>query len=158
MNSLNPFNTPDIIQDGGIVEYVTFTSLVPRLQAQKCLAACHVLVSPQIPNPDGRPFFGSPTKLFDYIAIGKGIVARNLDQIGQALRDGESAILTAAGEYCEPCPRDLPIGEKRDSAKPSRQSTSAGGRVKIQVGKSRGSAAGRRYKAVGSDRLKLARG
>jgi glycosyltransferase involved in cell wall biosynthesis len=50
------------------------------------LAASNVCLSPHVPNPDGTPFFGSPTKLFEYMAMGKLIVASDLDQIGWVLR------------------------------------------------------------------------
>jgi len=55
-------------------------------------------VSPHVPNADGSPFFGSPTKLFEYMAMGKGIVASNLDQIGDVLRHGETAWLVPPGD------------------------------------------------------------
>jgi glycosyltransferase involved in cell wall biosynthesis len=64
---------------------VTYTGLVPQSEAPALLAACDVLVSPHVPNADGSRFFGSPTKLFEYMAVGKGIVASDLDQIGQIL-------------------------------------------------------------------------
>ncbi len=38
-----------------------------------------------MPNDDGSPFFGSPTKLFEYMAMGKAIVASRLDQIAEVL-------------------------------------------------------------------------
>ena len=50
------------------------------------LAASDVLLSPHVPNPDGTPFFGSPTKLFEYMAMAKPIVASELDQIGWVLK------------------------------------------------------------------------
>jgi glycosyltransferase involved in cell wall biosynthesis len=57
-----------------------------------------VLASPHVANPDGTPFFGSPTKLFEYMAMGKGIVASNLDQIGEVLQHGRTAWLVAPGD------------------------------------------------------------
>ena len=54
-----------------------------------------------MPNADGSPFFGSPTKLFEYMAMGKGIVASDLDQIGEVLNagdDGPVAVMVAPGD------------------------------------------------------------
>ena len=56
------------------------------------------LVSPHVPNPDGTPFFGSPTKLFEYMAMGKGIVASNLAQIGEVLEHKKTAWLVKPGD------------------------------------------------------------
>jgi glycosyltransferase involved in cell wall biosynthesis len=65
--------------------YWTLTGLIPQSHAPLHLAATDILVSPHVPNPDGSRFFGSPTKLFEYMAMGKTIVASDLDQIGQVL-------------------------------------------------------------------------
>jgi glycosyltransferase involved in cell wall biosynthesis len=46
-----------------------------------------VVVSPHVANADGSRFFGSPTKLFEYMAMARPIVASNLDQIGEVLRN-----------------------------------------------------------------------
>jgi glycosyltransferase involved in cell wall biosynthesis len=62
------------------------------------MAACDILVSPHVPNPDGTPFFGSPTKLFEYMAMGKGIVASDLDQIGEVLEHDRTAWLVKPGD------------------------------------------------------------
>lgn len=77
---------------------VTFTGLVPPSEAREYMAACDILVSPHVPNPDGTPFFGSPTKLFEYMAMGKAIVASNLDQIGEVLSHGKTAWLVKPGD------------------------------------------------------------
>lgn len=66
-------------------EFVTLTGLVQQDQASRYLAASDVLLSPHVPNADGSRFFGSPTKLFEYMAMGKGIVASDLEQIGHVL-------------------------------------------------------------------------
>jgi glycosyltransferase involved in cell wall biosynthesis len=46
-----------------------------------------------VPNADGSPFFGSPTKLFEYMAMERAIIASDLDQIGEVLRHGDTAWL-----------------------------------------------------------------
>lgn len=68
--------------------WVVFPGLVPQHETVKYLAACDILVSPHVANADGSRFFGSPTKLFEYMAMGKGIIASDLDQIGEVLSDG----------------------------------------------------------------------
>ena len=87
-----------ILAEGRALEQATLTGLVPQEEGATYLAACDVLVSPHVPNPDGTPFFGSPTKLFEYMAMGKGIVASRLDQIGEVLEDGKTALLVPPGD------------------------------------------------------------
>jgi glycosyltransferase involved in cell wall biosynthesis len=65
---------------------VTLAGLVPQAEGPLHLAASDILLSPHVRNADGTPFFGSPTKLFEYMAMGKAIVASDLDQIGEVLR------------------------------------------------------------------------
>jgi glycosyltransferase involved in cell wall biosynthesis len=65
------------------------------------LDGCDVLVSPHVPLEDGSDFFGSPTKLFEYMAMGKGIVASRLGQIGDVLKDRETALLVEPGSIAE---------------------------------------------------------
>jgi glycosyltransferase involved in cell wall biosynthesis len=52
-----------------------------------------ILAAPHVPNADGTRFFGSPTKLFEYMAMGRAIVASRLEQIGEVLEDGRTAVL-----------------------------------------------------------------
>lgn len=66
--------------------YVRLAGLVPQREAPRFLAASDLLLSPHVGNADGSRFFGSPTKLFEYMAMGRGIVASELDQIGEVLR------------------------------------------------------------------------
>ncbi|MFQ5654682.1 MAG: glycosyltransferase, partial [Planctomycetota bacterium] len=62
------------------------------------LAACDILASPHVDNPDGTTFFGSPTKLFEYMAMGRAIVASDLAQIGEVLEHRRSAWLVPPGD------------------------------------------------------------
>lgn len=93
------------LANDGAADYTVLTGLVPQQEGPKHLAACDILVSPHRPNQDGTPFFGSPTKLFEYMAMGKGIVASDLDQIGDILEHGKTAWMVKAGD-----PRSLKEG------------------------------------------------
>lgn len=84
---------------------VTFTGTISYSEIQNYLAICDILLSPHCPQVDGREFFGSPTKLFEYMAMKKGIVASNLGQIGEILKNGQTAILVNPGDA-----RDLARG------------------------------------------------
>jgi glycosyltransferase involved in cell wall biosynthesis len=85
------------VKMNGLTDYVTFTGIVPHQEVPEYLASCDILVSPHTPMVDGTEFFGSPTKLFEYMAMGKGIVASNLGQIGEILGNNQTAILTKPG-------------------------------------------------------------
>lgn len=61
--------------------HVTFTGILPSCQARNYLAACDAFLSPNQPNPDGSRFFGSPTKLFEYMSLAKPIIASHIEQI-----------------------------------------------------------------------------
>jgi glycosyltransferase involved in cell wall biosynthesis len=65
------------------------------------LDACEILVAPHVPLADGSEFFGSPTKVFEYMAMGKAIVASRLGQIGDVLVDEETALLVQPGNVGE---------------------------------------------------------
>ena len=80
---------------------VLLPGIVPHDQVRAYLDAADILVSPHVPMADGRPFFGSPTKLFEYMAMGKAIVASNLDQLAQVLRHQHTALLVQPGNVAE---------------------------------------------------------
>lgn len=66
--------------------FAILTGLVAQADTPSYLATSDVLVSPHVPNEDGSPFFGSPTKLFEYMAMSRGILASDLGQIGDVLQ------------------------------------------------------------------------
>ena len=82
----------------GLEEKVFMTGLIDHERALELLAASDVCVSPHVPNPDGSRFFGSPTKLFEYMGLGKPIVASDLEQIGEVIRDGQTGLLGPPGD------------------------------------------------------------
>jgi glycosyltransferase involved in cell wall biosynthesis len=77
---------------------VIFTGAVEHEQVPKLLDACDILVAPHVPLEDGSEFFGSPTKLFEYMAMGKAIVASRLGQIGDILENEVTALLVEPGK------------------------------------------------------------
>jgi glycosyltransferase involved in cell wall biosynthesis len=81
----------------GVRARVEFTGTLPHDVALRRLRTCAVLASPHTPL-EGREFFGSPTKLFEYMALGRPIVASALGQIGEILADDESAVLVRPGD------------------------------------------------------------
>ncbi len=64
-----------------IENYVKLTGLIPQKEAPIYLSISDCFLSPHI-KQKGK-FIGSPTKLFEYMAFAKPIIASNLDQIGE---------------------------------------------------------------------------
>jgi glycosyltransferase involved in cell wall biosynthesis len=79
----------------------TFTGYIPHKQAPAYLDACDILASPHVRSEDGSEFFGSPTKLFEYLAMARPIVASRLGQIAEIIRDGENGRLVEPGDARE---------------------------------------------------------
>lgn len=65
--------------------YVTLTGLVPQHEGPRHLACANLLVAPHVPTPDGSEFFGSPTKLFEYMAMERPILAAALGQMADVM-------------------------------------------------------------------------
>lgn len=74
-----------ILHDKQVRNKVTFTGMLDAQLMPAYLAACDAYICPTQPNKDGTPFFGSPTKLFEYMAMGKPIIASHIGQIGDVL-------------------------------------------------------------------------
>ena len=103
-----------ILAENGMREAAVFTGLVPQEQGPVHLAAMDVLVAPHVPNPDGSRFFGSPTKLFEYMATGRGIVASRLEQIGEVLEHERTALLVPPADEAALAAAILRLVDDRD--------------------------------------------
>lgn len=86
-----------LAQELGVEGNCTFTGLVSQIEGPRYLACCDILAAPHVPNADGTEFFGSPTKLFEYMAMGRAIVASRLGQIGDVLEHGHTGWLVEPG-------------------------------------------------------------
>ncbi|MEK6335792.1 MAG: glycosyltransferase [Acidobacteriota bacterium] len=86
-----------LVRAAGKEQQVIFTGHVKHQRVPALLDACDILLSPHVPLEDGSEFFGSPTKLFEYMAMGKGIVASRLGQIGDVLTDEKTGLLVEPG-------------------------------------------------------------
>lgn len=86
------------LREAGADHQVISTGAVAHERVPALLDACDVLTSPHVPLEDRSEFFGSPTKLFEYMAMGKGIVASRLGQIGDVLTNEETALLVEPGD------------------------------------------------------------
>jgi glycosyltransferase involved in cell wall biosynthesis len=76
----------DIVGETAARGLVTFTGLVAQSETPAYVVSADILLSPHIQNRDGSRFFGSPTKLFEYMIAGRAIIASNLDQLAEVLR------------------------------------------------------------------------
>jgi glycosyltransferase involved in cell wall biosynthesis len=74
------------IAEAAISDRVVDAGMVHQQEAARLLAACDVFLSPHSRNMGSKPFFGSPTKLFEYMAYGAGIVCSDLVQLGEVMR------------------------------------------------------------------------
>jgi ubiquinone/menaquinone biosynthesis C-methylase UbiE len=83
------------VERHGLASRVRRVGRVPQAEGARLLQACDIYVSPHNTHMIDSRFFGSPTKIFEYMAMGGGIVASDLEQIGEvlspALRVGDFA-------------------------------------------------------------------
>ena len=100
-NGLMMPEVKNIIKNYKIEKQVILPGFVEQSLGPIYLAACDILISPHIENPDGTKFFGSPTKLFEYMAMGKPIIASKLGQLQEILKHEETALLTTPGNEIE---------------------------------------------------------
>ena len=77
-------------------ERIIFTGEVPFDRMPQYLRTCDILVSPQMPFI-GSSFHQSPIKLYEYMAVGRAIIASDLGQIKEVIKDGYNGMLFESG-------------------------------------------------------------
>jgi glycosyltransferase involved in cell wall biosynthesis/ubiquinone/menaquinone biosynthesis C-methylase UbiE len=97
------------VAEHSLVTRVKSMGRVPQAEGARLLAACDLYVSPHNSHMVDSKFFGSPTKLFEYMAMGEGIVGSDLEQLGEVLSpalrvaDFDNADLTVTNERSVLC-------------------------------------------------------
>jgi glycosyltransferase involved in cell wall biosynthesis len=71
----------------GVSERVVFTGVIPRSQVPDYVAAFDIALQPAVTA------YASPLKLFEYLALGKAILAPNTPNLREVLDDGGNAML-----------------------------------------------------------------
>lgn len=79
-------------------EQVIFTGAIEQERAPEYLAVCDAYLCPTQPNADGSRFFGSPTKLFEYMSMAKPIIASDLEQVGHVVSPAFKVTKNTSGE------------------------------------------------------------
>ncbi len=80
----------------GVRSRITFTGFVARADVPSRLAEADLFVLPTLDTPSAR--YTSPLKMFEYMALGRPIVATDLPPVREVLTDGENARLVPPGD------------------------------------------------------------
>jgi glycosyltransferase involved in cell wall biosynthesis len=86
-----------LAREVGVSDRLTITGLVPPNEVARRLATADVLVLPNTPSAISERYT-SPLKLFEYLTIGRPIVASDLPAIREVLTNDRDALLVPAGD------------------------------------------------------------
>jgi len=82
----------EIMKHDNVFDHAIITGFKPYNEIPSYLAACDVLLTPCVNNPDSE-FFNSPVKLFEYMAMQKPIIATSVGQQRDIFVDRTNAIV-----------------------------------------------------------------
>jgi glycosyltransferase involved in cell wall biosynthesis len=71
---------------------IIFTGVIPFGEMPEHLSACDILVVPMSPTFEDK-HHGSPVKLFEYMSVGRAVVASRIGQVRQVIDDGRNGLL-----------------------------------------------------------------
>lgn len=83
------------VRGASLDERVTVTGWVPYADVPRVLRRVDVAVAPY-PEMDG--FYFSPLKLYEYLALGRPVVASAIGQVRDAIEDGTTGLLARPGD------------------------------------------------------------
>jgi glycosyltransferase involved in cell wall biosynthesis len=86
-----------LVDASGVGQRLTITGLVPPADVSRRLAAASVLVLPNTASAISERYT-SPLKLFEYLMLGRPIIASDLASIREVLEDGRTALLVPPGD------------------------------------------------------------
>lgn len=85
-------------EECGISDNVRLVGRIPHGEIPLYLSICDIFLCPNLTNKDKSDFFGSPTKLFEYMAMGQPVIASAVGQLKNIIRHGENGYLIAEGD------------------------------------------------------------
>jgi len=97
-NGLRMPQVQEIIKKEKLEQHVIFVGEISPDKIPAYLSICDILVNPTVPNPDGTEFFGSPTKLFEYMASGKAIISSEIGQMKEILENEKDCVFCKSGD------------------------------------------------------------
>jgi len=86
------------VEQNSLSDFVIFTSRIPYDNIPPYIAAMDIVV---MPYPLIDNFYFSPIKLFEYMAMGKALVASNIGQIGEIVENRKDGLLITPGNKRE---------------------------------------------------------
>jgi glycosyltransferase involved in cell wall biosynthesis len=64
---------------------IVFTGLTTHEEGKRYLSACDAFLCPTQQNSDGSAFFGSPTKLFEYMSLSRPVISSGIEQLKEII-------------------------------------------------------------------------
>lgn len=84
----------------GVLDRFICTGWIKHEQVASHLAAMDIVIAPYAPMESNSIYF-SPLKVFEYMAMGKPVVASGIDQLSEIFEDGKEIILIEPGNVKE---------------------------------------------------------
>ena len=99
------------VDGNGMSEYITFTGNVPYEHIPEYIAAMDIVTMPS------SNVYGSPIKIFEYMAMQKPVIAPNVGPVQEIIRNGYNGVLIKPGDKTEMVEKILYLSQNRNKAK-----------------------------------------